>query len=74
MYIVQLMNFQRIIKDLIRTGLTEAAIAKRCDCTQPAIHRIKATKGAGPSYSVGVKLVELHESEMQLHKERLNAA
>ena len=49
----------KMIQELMQTaGLTEAAVALRCNTTQPTIHRIKV--GAGASYNTGKQIEALH--------------
>ena len=53
------MNFQRLIKSLIKHGWTQNEIAKEIGCSQPNVARLLKDRDTEPRYSVGVNLVEL---------------
>ena len=58
------MNFQRLIKDLIKLGWTQSAIAKEIGCSQPNVARLLKDKNTSPIWDVGNELIVLHEAEM----------
>jgi len=47
------------IEKLIKSGLSEAEIARRVNASQPTIHRIKKG-GQVPSYPVGIAIDALY--------------
>ena len=59
-------DFQALIQDLsARCGLTETEIGDLAGLAQTSVNRIKHEHGAEPRYSVGVRLIKLHEREMR---------
>lgn len=58
-------DFQQIIRQLNRSGLSDREIARRTGVTQPAISRIRNTPGVDPRYSLGKALLELHANREQ---------
>ncbi len=55
------MNWQELISDLIKSGMTQAQIAESAKCTQAFISDLYRGKKKGCDYEIGVALVELNE-------------
>jgi len=49
----------KLIQELLDSGMTETALAKALNCSQPTINRFKRGL-TQPSYDVGVKIKEMH--------------
>ena len=54
-------EWQKRIKALKEKGMTQAKIAKHCDCTAGGISLLAAGKRTDPLYKIGSKIVELCE-------------
>ncbi len=52
-------NFKNIIKELKKSGYTDALLAHECDCSQTYIGQLAKGKSQ-PGYDIGDKLVTLH--------------
>jgi transcriptional regulator with XRE-family HTH domain len=67
------MNWANIIQDLQTAGLSQAEIAKHCDCSQGLISQIKNSQKLykssrsrkAISFDLGTSLIELHSQHMQ---------
>ncbi|WP_028301531.1 helix-turn-helix domain-containing protein [Oceanospirillum beijerinckii] len=46
-------------------GMTEAAIAQKCETSQPTINRIKRGVVTRPRWSCGVAISDLYDSQYQ---------
>ncbi len=56
------MNAQKIIADLLGTGLTQAALAAEVGCSQSLIAAISTgRRGKRLSYEFGARLKEMHD-------------
>ena len=53
------MNWQKLITELIESGMTQQEVADAAKCSQAFISDLKAGKRTGCEYSIGAKLVEL---------------
>lgn len=58
---IYVMSLQKIIRKLIKSGLTQVQIAEECGCTQPNISDLQNGKIKNPSYDIGCGLVRLAE-------------
>jgi len=56
------MNWNKVINDIIESGLSEAAIAKKVGTNQPTINRIKSGVTTKVEYSLGVRILSLRDS------------
>lgn len=55
------MDTQKIVTELLATGLTQKQLADLAGCGQPAINAFsKGNRGKRPSFSIGQRLCELH--------------
>ena len=57
-------NWQKLIDDLVKSGLTQSQIGEKCGVTQPAIQLIYSGKTNEPRYSLGERLLALHVATM----------
>jgi transcriptional regulator with XRE-family HTH domain len=57
------MNFQALIKALIKAGWTQKQIAESVGCSQPNIARLLKDKKAVPNWPTGDALVTLARDE-----------
>lgn len=57
------MNFARIIKEIERSGLTQAKIADEVGCFQGNISALKAGKTKSPLYPLAMELLSLHNEK-----------
>jgi len=55
------MNFTKIIKKILDSGLTEQALAKKLKISQPTVNRIKNSKGYTVDYETGMKLIKIRQ-------------
>ena len=61
----------KLIQELIESGLTEMALADLLNCSQPTINRMK--KGtAKPSYEMGVDIKKLHARMKRRKNNKIN--
>jgi hypothetical protein len=56
-------DFKAIVRSLMARGVTQATIAAYCGCHQCTVSDIATGKTTDPFYSMGVKLLALHESK-----------
>lgn len=56
------MNWQLIILDIQKHGLTQHEIAARVGCSQTSISELKCGKVTDPHSSIGIGVLKLHES------------
>lgn len=56
-----IMDFQKIVKELLATGISQNAIAERCNVSQVYISYMAIGKRSNPSFTVGNKLLEMHK-------------
>jgi transcriptional regulator with XRE-family HTH domain len=60
--IMQLMDIQKITRELLATGMTQQKLAELVPCSQSMISAfLNGTRGAKPSFAIGAKLLELHK-------------
>lgn len=52
-------NFARIVRALMASGMTQMQIAALCGCNQSSVSEISNGKVTGPSYSIGAALLRL---------------
>jgi len=55
-----MVNFQGLLKDLKREGLTQQQVADICGVSQATINRLYRRLQIDPLYSTGAAIVELH--------------
>lgn len=53
------MDWQAIISELRKRGLTQQQIAERCDCAQSTISDLARGAIKSPSYGIGVSLMKI---------------
>lgn len=51
---------RQLVEEIHAAGLTEAEIAKRCETSQPTIHRIRTGKTLDTKASIADRLRGLH--------------
>lgn len=56
------MDFQKIVIDLVQTGLTEKQIGQQVGVSQPTMNRIKLGSTKMPRWDTCQKLIDLHRS------------
>ena len=56
------MNIQKMIQDLLDSGMSQRALAEAVGVKQPTIHR--SLHGAEVRYSVGKRIEKLHNNLM----------
>lgn len=59
------MKLQRVVKDLIETGLTEGELATKAGVTQPTINRIRTGETRNPGFALGTALLALHKERVK---------
>lgn len=59
-YICRMKPLQKMIVEILNSGLSEPELAKLAHSTQPTINRIKKGKTDNPSYTLGKKIEEIH--------------
>ena len=52
-------NFRKVIKDLQRSGFTNALLAHECGCSQTYIGQLAKGHRKQPGYDIGRRMVEL---------------
>ena len=57
------MNFQALIRDLVKAAWTQNEIATEVGCSQANIARLLKVVGAEPKWSVGQAIIDLHHDE-----------
>lgn len=57
--------WSKLIQEIVAKGWSEAKIAKRVGCTQPAINRLKRGLRKDTPYTLGDALVQLHREVTQ---------
>lgn len=55
-------DWHSIISMLCDFGYTQESIAKECNCSQPSISDLSKGRVTDPRYSIGKRLIELHDS------------
>lgn len=56
-------NFADMVAAILKAyDYTEAELAKRLDCSQPTIHRLKKGSVTSPSYQLGVQITALYQA------------
>lgn len=63
------MDWKKIIKELMNTGLTQSQIASRCNTGQSNISGLLTGKRKSPGWSLGESLLKLHKEETSGSKE-----
>lgn len=58
------LNLQKIVADLVGSGMTQAAIAREIGVKQPTVNRYAQGVTKECHYMVGTKLVELHRQRV----------
>jgi len=53
-------DWQQIVKDLVKSGMTQAQIGEACGVTQAAVNLVNIGVTKDPKYSFGEKLLVLH--------------
>lgn len=53
-------DFQKLILDLVESGMAEAEIAKAVGVSQPTINRVKSGKQKNIGYALGAALIKMH--------------
>jgi DNA-binding Xre family transcriptional regulator len=56
---LSIMNWTKIIQDLLDSGLSEKFIATSCGITQPTLNALKSGKSKSTRYEIGDKLLSL---------------
>ena len=60
------MNWKQLIAEIQEAGdLTQAEIGEKCGTTQSTISSLINREGGEPSFSLGVKLKELHKRSLK---------
>ena len=55
-------EIQQMVNELLSSGLTQAELAIKADCSQPAISAYsKGRRGTESSYAIGKRLTALHK-------------
>lgn len=65
------MNFRKLLTELNVAGLSDREVARQVNVSQQAISYLRKKRGGDPRYSLGVKIIELHERVM---REKADAA
>lgn len=60
------MDWQTLISDLTRRGVTQIVMAARAGCSQSTISEIFKGKIKDPAYSIGRALVDFHEEMTEM--------
>jgi hypothetical protein len=55
-------NFRKIIRELVKSGYSDALLAHECGCSQTYITQLSKGHRKQPGYDIGRKLSELHEA------------
>jgi len=59
------MNFQRLVKNLMKKGWTQRQIGEEIGCSQANIARLLKDKTADPRWRTGDALIRLGEQESE---------
>jgi len=62
---VVVVNFGKLVRELIGAGWTQKDIAKKIGCSQPNVARLLKEKNADPRWKIGNKIVLLHKDQCQ---------
>jgi hypothetical protein len=60
------MNWQQMIADIRVRGYSQVSIAAACECTQGTISELARVPGREPRYSLGSRLLALHQHAMSM--------
>ena len=56
------MNWQKLVAELIDSGLTQTGVAEKAECSQNLISDLlHGKRGKRLTYEIGVRLVALHD-------------
>lgn len=59
------MNWQELVSDLIKSGMTQTEIAEAAKCTQPFISELYTGRKKSCDYEIGVVLVRMRDKTMK---------
>lgn len=56
------MDIQKIVSELLESGLTQQELADLVPCQQSTISSyLKGTRGKRPSFEIGLRIIDLHK-------------
>ena len=54
-------NFKKLIKGLLKGGMTKVELADRLGCSYPTILGVASGENLDPQFSVGAGIIQLHD-------------
>ena len=54
-------KFDRLIKALLKAGMTKVELADRLGCSYPTILKVATGENTDPQFSVGAGIIQLHD-------------